>query len=83
MTQIARNLTDGGEGFLRDARYLIHDRDPMFTRQFITILRAAPVNDQDPVERPRARAPGRFTDHLAKPIVLATKENRLELIHLS
>jgi hypothetical protein len=23
--------------FLRDARYLIHDRDPMFTRQFIAI----------------------------------------------
>jgi transposase InsO family protein len=43
MAQIARNLTDGGEGFLRDARYLIHDRDPMFTRQFIAILKAAGV----------------------------------------
>ena len=30
MAQIARNLTDSGEGFLRDAHYLIHDRDPMF-----------------------------------------------------
>jgi putative transposase len=43
MAQIARNLTDRGEGFLRDARYLIHDRDPMFTRQFIAILKAAGV----------------------------------------
>jgi transposase InsO family protein len=43
MAQIARNLTDGREGFLRDARYLIHDRDPKFTRQFIVILKAAGV----------------------------------------
>jgi putative transposase len=43
MAQVARNLTDSGEGFLRDARYLIHDRDPMFTRQFTAILRAAGV----------------------------------------
>ena len=43
MAQIARNLTDVGEGFLRGSRYLIHDRDPMFTRQFIAILRAAGV----------------------------------------
>jgi putative transposase len=43
MAQIARNLTDSGDGFLCDARYLIHDRDPMFTRQFIVILKAAGV----------------------------------------
>jgi len=41
MAQIARNLSDSDDGFLRDARYLIHDRDPMFTRQFIAILKAA------------------------------------------
>jgi putative transposase len=41
--QIARNLTDSGEGFLRAARYLIHDRDPRFTRQFIAILKATGV----------------------------------------
>jgi hypothetical protein len=34
MEQVARNLTDPVEGFLRDKRYLIHDRDPLFTRRF-------------------------------------------------
>ena len=28
MEQMARNLTDPGEGFLRTSRYLLHDRDP-------------------------------------------------------
>ncbi len=32
--QIARNLTDDEDGFLKGARYLIHDRDPLFTRAF-------------------------------------------------
>jgi hypothetical protein len=32
--QIARNLTDPDVGFLRCARYLIHDRDPLFTAGF-------------------------------------------------
>ena len=31
MEQIARNLTDAVDGFLRNTRYLIHDRDPLFT----------------------------------------------------
>ena len=34
MSQIARNLTDFEDGFLRDARFLIHDRDPLFTKEF-------------------------------------------------
>jgi putative transposase len=41
--QIARNLTDPVRGFLKDARYLIHDRDPVFTKQFKDILKAAGV----------------------------------------
>ena len=28
---MARNLTDSVDGFLRNATYLIHDRDPLFT----------------------------------------------------
>jgi putative transposase len=43
MAQVARNLTDNVEGFLRDARYLIHDRDPLFTQQFAEILKAGGV----------------------------------------
>jgi putative transposase len=38
MKQVARNLTDPVEGFLRDAKYLIHDRDPLFTEAFTAIL---------------------------------------------
>jgi putative transposase len=41
--QIARNLTDNVDGFLRGKRYLIHDRDPLFTRAFREVLRAAGV----------------------------------------
>jgi hypothetical protein len=37
MSQIARNLTDGEDGFLLRRRYLIHDRDPLFTKAFRSI----------------------------------------------
>ena len=43
MKQVARNLTDSMDGFLRDAKYLIHDRDPLFTEAFETILREGGV----------------------------------------
>jgi hypothetical protein len=39
MQQIARNLTDMVDGFLLGKRYLIHDRDPLFTKAFRKILR--------------------------------------------
>ena len=39
MAQMARKLTDGFDGFLRDSRYLIHDRDPLFTEHFSEILK--------------------------------------------
>lgn len=38
MKQIARNLTDVMDGFLRGKRYLIIDRDPLFTNAFRTLL---------------------------------------------
>ncbi len=34
MEQVARNLTDGFDGFLTGCRFLIHDRDPLFTAKF-------------------------------------------------
>ena len=43
MKQIARNLTDVDEGFLNGARYLIHDRDPLFTRAFREVLKYSGV----------------------------------------
>src|SRR5437870_13419118 len=38
MAQIARNLTDGVDGFFKGKRYLIHDRDPLYTREFLSIM---------------------------------------------
>ena len=38
MTQIARNLTDGVDGFFMGKRYLIHDRDPLYTHEFLNVL---------------------------------------------
>jgi len=36
-------LTDGVEGFLIGKRYLLHDRDPLFTDEFRGVLAAAGV----------------------------------------
>ena len=43
MEQMARNLTDPVEGCLRSARYLIHDRDPLYTQVFGEILEGGGV----------------------------------------
>ncbi len=43
MKQLARNLVDPVDGFLRGAKYLIHDRDPLFTEAFKAILEAGGV----------------------------------------
>jgi len=43
MIQWARNLTDAEDGFLKDKRILIHDRDPLYTKQFHDTLQAAGV----------------------------------------
>lgn len=41
MKQIARNLTDNAEGFLRSIRYLIIDRDPLYSAAFRRMLKIA------------------------------------------
>ena len=43
MAQVARNLTDAKDGFLKDMRHLIADRDPLYTEQFMTILASGGV----------------------------------------
>jgi putative transposase len=43
MTQIARNITDDVDGFLKGKRYLIHDRDPLYTREFLSMLADAGI----------------------------------------
>ena len=53
MSQIARNLTDSEDGFLLHCRYLIHDRDPLFTKAFRETLESSGVR---PVRLP-SRSP--------------------------
>jgi putative transposase len=43
MVQIARNLTDAVDGFFRSKRYLIHDRDPLYTKDFLSIIAASGI----------------------------------------
>ena len=38
MSQIGRNLTDAVDGIWVGKRYLIHDRDPLFTAEFLNML---------------------------------------------
>jgi putative transposase len=44
MTQIARNLLDPVDGFLRHATHLIHDRDPLFTQAWTQTLESGGVH---------------------------------------
>ena len=43
MMQLARNLTDAGDRFLRGAQYIILDRDPLYTTAFRRLLRSSGV----------------------------------------
>lgn len=43
MSQVARNLTDADEGMFGGKRYLIHDRDPLFTAEFLRTLESVGV----------------------------------------
>jgi putative transposase len=43
MKQIARNLTDPIDGFLKDKKFLVMDRDPVFTEAYKEILRAGGI----------------------------------------
>src|SRR5215472_10207010 len=72
MSQVARNLSDAAEGFLIGKRYLIHDRDPLFTAEFLEILQATGVQS---VKLP-ARSPN-LNAH-AERFVRTIKESCLE-----
>jgi hypothetical protein len=43
MTQIGRNLTDAVDGIVKGKRYLIHDRDPLFTGEFMDTIASVGV----------------------------------------
>jgi transposase InsO family protein len=72
MNQIARNLTDVGDGFLIGKRFLIHDRDPRFTETFGETLAAADVQ----VVRLPARSPN--LNAYAERFVRTIKESCLD-----
>ncbi len=76
MEQIARNVSDEG-GFLAGKKYLIHDRDPLFTEKFDTILKAAGV---EPVKLP-PRSPN-VNPH-AERFVRSVREECLDHLILS
>jgi hypothetical protein len=43
MTQIACNLTDDVDAFFKGKRYLIHDRDRLYTPEFLGMLAEAGI----------------------------------------
>ena len=43
MSQVARNLSDATDGFLVGKCYLIHDRDPLYTAEFLETLETSGV----------------------------------------
>jgi len=46
MKQVARNLLDYEDGFLLGKKYLIHDRDTLYTKDFLKILKGAGVESK-------------------------------------
>jgi transposase InsO family protein len=72
MKQMARNLTDVVDGFLLKTKYLIHDRDPLYTREFADILASGGVRT---VKLP-ARSPD--LNAYAERFVRSIKEECLE-----
>jgi putative transposase len=76
MEQIARNLTCE-DSFLAGKKYLIHDRDPLYTDKFESILKAAGV---DPVKLP-PRSPN--LNAYAERFVRSIKEECLDRLILS
>jgi len=74
VTRVTRSLVDGFDGFLLKHRYLIHDRDPLFTGQLQSLLRSAGVQ---PVRLP-SRSPNLNTH--AERFVRSIKEECLSKI---
>jgi hypothetical protein len=77
MMQIARNITDYESGFLKDKKYLIHDRDPLYTYDFHEILKSA---DIEPIKLP-AQSPN--LNAYAERFVKTIKEECLNHLILS
>jgi hypothetical protein len=78
MKQVARILTDCEDGFLKDKRYLIHDRDPLYnTTGFHDILRSSGI---EPIKLP-AKSPD--LNSIAERFVKSVKYECLNYLILS
>ena len=76
MEQQARNVTDPVDGCLRRARYLIHDRDPLYTRVFGEILESAGVQPiRLPQKSPNLNA---YAERFVRSIKEEASEKRVE-----
>jgi putative transposase len=72
MKQMARNLTDGLDGFLSGCNYLIHDRASLFSQDFGMILEAAAIESvRLPAHSPNLNA-------IAERFVRSIKESCLD-----
>jgi transposase InsO family protein len=66
MSQVARNFTDCEDGFLNEARYLIHDRDPLFTRSLRQSLKSSGI---ETLKLPaRSPNPNAYAERCVRPI---------------
>jgi hypothetical protein len=61
MSQTARNLTDAEQGILTGKRYLIHDRDPLLTSEFLKMIADAGVESVKLPPRSAKRRRAGFT----------------------
>ena len=77
MIQVVRILTDYDDGFLKGKRFLIHDRDPLYTNDFHSILENSGVES---VKLP-ARSPD--LNPYAERFVKSVKSECLDYIILS
>jgi transposase InsO family protein len=76
MSQLSRNVTDVSDGFLTGKRFLIHDRDPLFTVAFGETLASTGVEVvQLPPRSPNLNA-------YAERLVRSVKESCLERLIL-
>jgi hypothetical protein len=74
--RIARNVTDAVDGILQGKRYLIHDRDPLYTAEFLTMLQGVGVESVKlPPRSPNLNA-------YAERFVTSIKESCLERMML-
>src|SRR5690606_27875391 len=85
MKQIARNLVDSETGFLNGKRYLIHDRDPLFTQAFANILSSGGVETvktvrQSPNMNPFAERFVQTVKHECLDHMILTSESQLKYV---